>query len=232
MIRDNKINLVLPVPVEDPFGFAAGFGPANGIGVQHGVAIQVGQFIFDLPAYDVIVMNNEVSGNASFMIWAYRVSRGRIQNNRRNNLKLPWFDYNAQRNPPLIPFNTTLFGMPALRPYPTDFVGMDFAEYGLMGMLIGRQEWWRAFALGYAPASEYCLLYSTDVHLLDNDAPVARLFEFNGTLDSSTLEVVEIPSTNRVLGTLRRVFNAKAAMAKPNEGSIPLSLRKTGINLH
>jgi hypothetical protein len=232
IIRDNKINLVLPVPVEDPFGLTAGFGPGNGIGVQHGVAIQVGQLIFDLPAYDVTVMNNEVTGNASFMIWAYRVTNGRIQNNHRNNLKLPWFDYNAQRKPPLVPFNTTLLQMPALPPYPADFVGMDFTEYGLMGMLIGRQNWWGAFALGYVPASEYCLLYSTDVHLLDNETPVARFFDFNGTLDSSTFQVVEIPSTNIVLGTLRRVLNARAAMVRPNEGSIPRSLRKTGMNLH
>ena len=235
IIRDNKINMALPVPVEDPFGFNVGLGPANGVGVQHGVAIQVGQLIFDLPAYDVTVMNNEISGNASFMIWAYRVTKGRIQNNHRYNLKLPWFDYNAQRKPQLVPFDTTLLsipGMPALPPYPADFVGMDFAEYGLMGMLIGRTDWWRAFALGYVPASEYCLLYSTDVHLLDNETPVARFLDFNGTLDPSTFQVVEIPSTNKVLGTLRRVLNAQPVMGKPNEGSIPPSLRKTGLNLH
>ena len=29
-IRDNKITLALPAPVEDPFGLTAGFGPANG----------------------------------------------------------------------------------------------------------------------------------------------------------------------------------------------------------
>jgi hypothetical protein len=230
-IRDNKITLALPEPVEDPFGLTSSFGPANGIGVQHGVAIQAGQLIFDLPAYDVTVMNNEVTGNASFMIWFYRVTNGRIENNRRNNLKLPWFDYNAERNPPLVPFNTTLFGMPALPPYPAAFVGMDFAEYGLMGMLLGLEGWWRSFALGYAPASEYCLLYSTDVHLLDNETPVARFLDFNGTLDSSTFQVAEIPSTNKVLVTLRRVVNAKPAMGKPNEASIPLSLRKT-MNPH
>jgi hypothetical protein len=232
VIRDNKINLALPVPVEDPFGLTASYGPANGIGVQHGVAIQVGQVIFDLPAYDVTVMNNEVTGNASFMIWAFRVTGGRIQNNRRTNLKLPWFDYNAQRNPPLVPFNTTLLGMPALPDYPVEFVGMDFAEYGLMGKLIGLEGWWRAFALRYVPACEYCLLYSTDVHLIDNAAPAARFFDFNGTLDSSTFEVVEIPSTNKVLGTLRRVLNAKPAVVKCNAGSIPMSLRKTGITMH
>jgi hypothetical protein len=231
VIRDNKINLALPVPVEDPFGLTDTFGPANGIGVQHGVAIQVGQLILDLPAYNVTIMNNEVTGDASFMIWLYRVTRGRIQNNRRNNLKLLWFDYNVQRNPPLVPFDTTLLGMPALPHYPADFVGIDFAEYGLMGMFVGLQDWWRAFTVGYAPASEYCLLYSTDVHLLDNETPVARFIDFNGGLDSSTFQVVEIPSTNKVLGTLMKVPNVKAVKGRLSENSIP-SLRKKRIKLH
>lgn len=234
-IRFNTINMELPAPIEDPFNLAAdppdGFGPGNGIGVQHGVGIHLGQLIFDLPAYNVTVEHNEVSGNASFMLWAYRVTGGRIQNNPRGNLNLPWFDYNAQRNPRLEPFNTTLLGMPTLSAYPADFVGMDFTEYGVMGWFLKREGWWKPFILGYVPACEYCLMYSTQVELLDNKEPVARFLDFNGTFDPDTFEVTKIPSTNKVLGTLKKVKNTTTAIGSPNQSAIPHGLKQR-IKLH
>ena len=212
MIRNNKINMDLPAPVQDPFylAYLFGFGETNGLGVQHGVAIHVGHLIADLPAYNVSVINNEVEGNASFMIWAYRVNRGQILNNRRNGLNLEWFDYNSQRNPPLVSFDTTVLGtplLPPLPPYSPNFIGMDFAEYGFVGMIFQKPQWWKVYGLGYVSASEYCLMYSTKVDLIDNGEPMARFFDFNGVLDptSSVLKVDEVPSTNRIIGTLHKV---------------------------